>query len=77
MASQVPAEGGAPARFYSLHRPYGDTPDPIPLTPQFFASDSPDLAAPPPPVARPVTTATGRVIRPVAPDPDTAGPAGE
>lgn len=47
------AAGGAPydqhARFYSLHRAFGQTPDPIALSPQFLASPSADLADPPPP----------------------------
>lgn len=42
---------GQPPRFYSVHRPFGLTPDPIPLSPQFFAdSGAADLAAPPPPL---------------------------
>ena len=61
-----------PTHFYSLHRQYGDTPDPIPLNAQFFASSTPDLAQPPPPVPRTVTTSTGRVIQqaPASPDGD-------
>ena len=65
----------ASPRFYSLHRAYGDTPDPIPLTPTFFSDGSTDLAAPPPPVPRAATTATGQVLRPVPPDPDSGDPA--
>ena len=61
---------GTTARFYSLHRPYGETPDSIPLTPQFFASDSPDLARPPAPSSRPVVTSTGRVVQAAPSDPD-------
>lgn len=78
LAMAAPASGDPPAsvRFYSLHRQYGDTPDPIPLTPQFFSDSTPDLAQPPPPVARPATTANGRVLQPVPADPDSAGPAG-
>ena len=78
LALAAPTSGDPPAsvRFYSLHRPYGDTPDPVPLTPQFFSDASPDLAQPPPPVARPATTATGRVLRPTPADPDTSAGAG-
>jgi hypothetical protein len=48
------------ARFYSLHRPYGQTPDAATLAPQFFDGASTDLAAPPPPPPRTVTTSNGR-----------------
>jgi hypothetical protein len=42
-------------RFYSVHRQFGLRPDPIPLPKQFFADNTPDLAAPPPPLPpRPV-----------------------
>jgi len=59
-----------PTHFYSLHRQYGQTPDPIPLSAQFFTSSTPDLAQPPPPVARTVTTSTGRVVQSAPPSPD-------
>ncbi len=76
LAMAAPQATGGPAspRFYSLHRAYGETPDSIPLTPQFFATDSPDLARPPPPVARQVMTDSGRVVRaaPTGSDPATA-----
>lgn len=39
------------ARFYSLHRPFGQQPDPVALSPQFLATPSADLADPPPPPA--------------------------
>ncbi len=46
------AQNGAPPRFYSLHREFGVSPDPIPLPAQFFAdSGAADLAGPPPPPA--------------------------
>jgi len=45
---------GQPPHFYSVHRQFGLTPDPIPLPPQFFA-DSADFSAPPAPLPpRPV-----------------------
>ncbi len=59
-----------PTHFYSLHRQYGQAPDPIPLSAQFFASSTPDLAQPPPPVPRTVTTSTGRVVQSTPPSPD-------
>jgi hypothetical protein len=59
-----------PTHFYSLHRQYGQTPDPIPLDAQFFAGSSPDLAQPPPPVPRTVTTTGGRVVQAPPPSPD-------
>jgi hypothetical protein len=37
------------AHYYSLHRAYGQRPDPITLSPQFLSSPSADLADPPPP----------------------------
>jgi hypothetical protein len=37
------------AHFYSLHRAYGQSPDPITLSPQFLSAPSADLADPPPP----------------------------
>ena len=69
-ASSNPEDGYQPTHFYSLHRQYGQTPDPIPLNSQFFASSTPDLAQPPPPVPRAVTTSTGRVIQQAPPSPD-------
>ena len=59
-----------PPHFYSLYREYGQTPDPIPLNPQFFAAATPDLAQPPPPVPHTVTTSSGRVLQAVSPSPD-------
>ena len=59
-----------PPHFYSLYREYGQTPDPIPLNPQFFAAATPDLAQPPPPVPHTVTTSSGRVLQAVPPSPD-------
>ena len=59
-----------PTHFYSVHRQYGQAPDPIPLSAQFFASSTPDLAQPPPPVPRTVTTSTGRVVQSAPPSPD-------
>jgi len=44
------AAAGTPAHFYSVHRQFGLSPDPIPLPPQFFADGAVDLAAPPPPL---------------------------
>jgi hypothetical protein len=64
----APAAG---ARFYSVHRPYGEAPDPITLSPQFMNDATPDLAAPPPPTPRPVTTSSGQVIRALPTDPGT------
>jgi hypothetical protein len=37
------------AHFYSVHRQFGEKPDPITLSPQFLATPSADLADPPPP----------------------------
>jgi hypothetical protein len=70
-ASAPPAAPPATVRYYSLHRAYGDAPDPIALSPQFLNDASPDLAAPPPPAPRAVTTASGQVVRqaPVDPSP--------
>jgi hypothetical protein len=59
------------ARFYSVHRDYGQAPDPLTLSPQFLGTSSPDLAAPPPAPPRTVTTSGGRVQM-AAPD-DAAG----
>jgi hypothetical protein len=42
------ANDGETARFYSLHRQYGLTPDPDPIPPQFF-SQTADLSDPPGP----------------------------
>lgn len=64
IAQAGPAPGQYPSpRFYSVHREYGQAPDPIPLSPQFFASETPDLAQPPPPPPRQVTTSDGKVVR--------------
>ena len=71
------AEPPARARFYSLHSAYGDTPDPIQMSPQFFAGDAPDLAQPPAPVARQVTTSDGRVVRAAPPSPDDTAANGQ
>ncbi len=40
------ATGGETARFYSLHRPYGLTPDPDPSPPQAYTQTA-DLSVPP------------------------------
>jgi hypothetical protein len=48
-APTVSAAGeGETARFYSVHRQYGLTPDPDPIPPQFF-SQTADLGDPPGP----------------------------
>jgi hypothetical protein len=60
------------ARFYSLHRAYGQEPDPVPLGAQFFAANAPDLAAPPPLPPRTVTTTGGRIERVGPADPGAA-----
>ena len=66
-----PSDGDyQPPHFYSLYRQYGQTPDPIPLGPQFFAASTPDLAQPPPAVPHTVTTSGGRVMQSVSPSPD-------
>ncbi len=65
-----PEDGYQPTHFYSVHRQYGQAPDPIPLSAQFFASSTPDLAQPPPPAPRTVTTSTGRVVQSAPPSPD-------
>ncbi len=57
-------------RFYSVHRPYGQEPDPITLTPEFLSQGSPDLATPPPPVPRATVNGAGNVVRPAPPPPD-------
>jgi len=45
------ASSNQPPRFYSVHREFGLTPDPIPLPAQFFADgQAADMAAPPPPL---------------------------
>jgi hypothetical protein len=46
------ARSSQPPHFYSLHREFGLTPDPIPLPQQFFADSAAgaDMAAPPPPL---------------------------
>jgi hypothetical protein len=59
-----------PTHFYSVHRQYGQAPDPIPLDAQFFATSSPDLAQPPPAAPRTFTTSTGRVIQAAPPSLD-------
>jgi hypothetical protein len=50
-ASRIAAAGpyDQKAHFYSVHRQYGQNPDPIALSPQFLATPSADLADPPPP----------------------------
>jgi hypothetical protein len=56
-APLAPAAGspGQAPHFYSVHRQFGLSPDPIPLPRQFFADNAPDLAAAPPPLPpRPV-----------------------
>ncbi len=78
-----PSDGDyQPPHFYSLYREYGQNPDPIPqseydpkaapvpLGPQFFASQTADLAQPPPPVPHTVATSGGRVLESVPPSPD-------
>jgi hypothetical protein len=78
-----PSDGDyLPPHFYSLYREYGQKPDPIPqseydpkavpvpLGPQFFASQTTDLAQPPPPVPHTVTTSGGRVMESAPPSPD-------
>ncbi|MDR3508309.1 MAG: hypothetical protein P4L64_10470 [Caulobacteraceae bacterium] len=51
LSQAQPQQTGEPPRFYSVHRQYGVTPDPIPLPAQFFAdAGNADLAEPPPPV---------------------------
>lgn len=50
-------------RFYSLHRAYGQQPDPIPLSQQFFSTPTEDLAEPPALPPRTVATANGQVVR--------------
>jgi hypothetical protein len=49
--SRLASAGGSDehARFYSLHRAYGERPDPVSLSPQFLATPTADLADPPPP----------------------------
>ena len=69
--ARSPSDGDyQPPHFYSLYREYGQSPDPIPLSPQFFAASTPDLAQPPPPVPHTVTTSSGRVVQAVPPSPD-------
>lgn len=69
LAQAAPAAQPYPrARTYSVHRQYGETPDPVALTPRFFDEASPDLAEPPPPAPRTFTTTGGRVVR-AAPTP--------
>ncbi len=46
--AQTAAKDGETARFYSLHRQYGLTPDPDPIPPQFFTQTA-DLSTPPGP----------------------------
>jgi hypothetical protein len=46
--TQTAVQAAQPPHFYSVHRPFGLTPDPIPLPQQFFADGAPDLAAGPP-----------------------------
>jgi len=49
-AAPTAANDGETARFYSLHRQYGLTPDPDPIPPQFFTQTA-DLSDPPGPSA--------------------------
>ena len=64
-AAYAPDEAPAHARFYSVHSAYGEKADPIQMSPQFFGASA-DLAQPPPPVARQVTTSSGQVVRATA-----------
>jgi hypothetical protein len=51
LAATSPVVAVNPPRFYSVHRQFGLSPDPIPLSAQFFSDPAtPDLAAPPPPL---------------------------
>jgi hypothetical protein len=62
-------------RRYSLHRDYGETPDPAPqVTPTFLDAPPVDLAAPPPPEPR---GAALRDARDAAADPDRTASAPE
>jgi hypothetical protein len=62
---------GETARFYSVHRQYGLTPDPDPIPPQFF-SQTADLSDPPgpSPVYKAVSAAGGATtaVHPVQSD---------
>jgi hypothetical protein len=71
-AAAAPRGDFATPRFYSLHRAYGQAPDPVPLSPQFFATPTPDLAAPPPPPPRTVVTSSGQVVRTMSGSSDPA-----
>ena len=67
-----PRQGHA-VRFYSVHRPFGLTPDPAPIPPQFFTASA-DLAEPagPLPTERSTTTSSsGTRIVHAAPDTST------
>jgi len=69
------ANDGETARFYSLHRQYGLTPDPDPIPPQFFTQTA-DLSDPPGPSAvYKATTSSGgstTAVHPVQSDNSTS-----
>jgi hypothetical protein len=63
-----PAVWSAAPRRYTLHRAYGETPDPAPeVTPTFLDAPPVDLAAPPPPEP---TARAARQAQTDAADPD-------
>lgn len=69
------ANDGETARFYSLHRQYGLTPDPDPIPPQFFTQTA-DLSDPPgpSPVYKAATSSGGSTtaVHPVQADDSTS-----
>jgi hypothetical protein len=69
------ANDGETARFYSLHRQYGLTPDPDPIPPQFFTQTA-DLSEPPgpSPVYKAASSASGSTtaVHPVQADDPTS-----
>jgi Meckel syndrome type 1 protein len=73
------ANDGETARFYSLHRQYGLTPDPDPIPPQFFTQTA-DLSDPPgpSPVYKAATSSGGSTtaVHTVQSD-DSASPLGQ